>query len=708
MLNISNGGTVSDGLAYLGYGNGSSGTATVDGAGSKWTNTSRSSLYVGNSGSGAALDRRWRQRQQLVRLSRVRQWFVGHGNSGWHGSIWTSSYLWVGNSGSGTLNISNGGAVSVAYSTTVSDSSASINFGPNGGTLSTGWLIASPARLTGAGTINTKGLVSGFDLMFDGSAKCSTTFGTGGMLTVNMSAAGGGGYLGVGYGASSTLDVRNGAVVYSYSGYLGYNSGSSGTATVDGPGSNWVNFFSLYVGNSGTGTLNVINGGTATSTASYSYLGYASGSTGTVTVDGVGSNWNAGFLYIGNSGSGTLNITQCGSVDCGSSEAYLGYNSGSSGTVTVDGSGSKWVCNRVCIGYSGSGTLNIINGASVSWTSASGGFGSLGDQSGSTGKVTVDGAGSTWISGPLYIGGGAGTLTISNGGSVSSSDMILGSGSGSTGTAVVDGPGSNWTISGSSMLLVGVSGSGTLKITHGGNVDSSSDDDFIIGYASGSTGTVTVDGVGSKWTSGSWLCVGYDGQGTLEIANGGTVSAGKLTIDSQSLLAIDVGRNSLFTAGGGTGFVSNGGTIRILAGAGVPTDGVQYSPISAGSWGGTGTYQAVGGTWNTTNQTFTASSVTHGTSGTPVSLDLVIRPADVDRRQRDRLGGRCELPGKADLHAVELHRHSNEQWHAERPTGASGSRPIGSERLELLSRRWLYAGRSSLSLVQGWPRLFDG
>ncbi len=35
---------------YVGYSSGSTGTATVSGAGSKWTN---SSLYVGNSGSGA-------------------------------------------------------------------------------------------------------------------------------------------------------------------------------------------------------------------------------------------------------------------------------------------------------------------------------------------------------------------------------------------------------------------------------------------------------------------------------------------------------------------------------------------------------------------------------------------------------------------------------------------------------------------------------
>ncbi len=50
-LNIRNGGTVSNSLAFLGYSApNADGTATVDGANSTWTNSS--ALYVGNSGDG--------------------------------------------------------------------------------------------------------------------------------------------------------------------------------------------------------------------------------------------------------------------------------------------------------------------------------------------------------------------------------------------------------------------------------------------------------------------------------------------------------------------------------------------------------------------------------------------------------------------------------------------------------------------------------
>ena len=73
----------------------------------------------------------------------------------------------------------------------------------------------------------------------------------------------------------------------------------------------------------------------------YGYIGCTSGSTGTVTVDGTGSTWtNSGDLYVGYYGNGTLNITGGGAVS--NTNGYIGYNSGSTGTVTVDGTGSKW------------------------------------------------------------------------------------------------------------------------------------------------------------------------------------------------------------------------------------------------------------------------------------------------------------------------------------------------------------------------------
>ncbi len=184
-------------------------------------------------------------------------------------------------------------------------------------------------------------------------------------------------------------------------------------------------------------------------------------------------------------------------------------------------------------------------------------------------------------------------------------------------------------------------GRGTLSITDGGSVvvNSTRAASYLGSYAN-SSGLISVEGVGSIWTNVSSLALGQIGQGTISIAGGGVVTAGSVLIgNSQSLLSIDVGRNSQFTVSGGTGTLVNDGIVRIVAGAGVPTDGVQYSPISAGAWSGTGTYQAVGGTWNATGHTFTASSVTKGTSGAPVALDL----ASVQRTLIDDSGTGWEV-----------------------------------------------------------------
>ena len=141
-----------------------------------------------------------------------------------------------------------------------------------------------------------------------------------------------------------------------------------------------------------------------------------------------------------------------------------------------------------------------------------------------------------------------------------------------------------------------------------------------VAYKAGTTSAVAVDGSGSTWNAaGSTLDVGWLGTGTLNISGGGAVTATSVSVNSTSLLSIDVGRGSYLTVGG-TGLTNNG-TVRVVAGAS-PADGNTYTPITAGTWAGTtGTVQALGGTWDSVGHVFTVSSVTSGADGSPVSLD---------------------------------------------------------------------------------------
>ncbi len=126
-----------------------------------------------------------------------------------------------------------------------------------------------------------------------------------------------------------------------------------------------------------------------------------------------------------------------------------------------------------------------------------------------------------------------------------------------------------------------------------------------------------IDGANSTWTDGGYLCVGDSGSGMLFITNSGKVTATSVSVNSTSLLAIDIGNGSCLNLG--KGLVTNYGTMRFVAGGGTETG--KYTPIVAGVWTGTtGRYQALGGTWNA-DHTFTVSSVQEGMSGTPVFLE---------------------------------------------------------------------------------------
>ncbi|WP_246686004.1 autotransporter domain-containing protein [Mesorhizobium sp. B2-4-6] len=223
----------------------------------------------------------------------------------------------------------------------------------------------------------------------------------------------------------------------------------------------------------------------------------------------------AAGLSVGYSGTGTLTIQNGGTVT--NTFGIIGYGPVSKGTATVDGAGSSWTnSGDLFVGYSGDGTLTVKNGGKVSNN-----FGSIGGNSGSIGAVTVDGPGSSWTSsGNLYVGySGDGTLTVKNGGAVSDVQSAIGYFSGSTGAVTVEGADSSWTNSG--FLYVGNSGIGTLTVTNGGGVSSAAG---YIGYGFGSVGTVTVDGAGSSWSSSSSLFVGVYGKGTLMVSSGGKVS----------------------------------------------------------------------------------------------------------------------------------------------------------------------------------------
>jgi outer membrane autotransporter protein len=329
------------------------------------------------------------------------------------------------------------------------------------------------------------------------------------------------------------------------------NSSASNSTAINGGNATAQNVTVGDVAGS-NGILVISNAGTLGN--GIGVIGNAAGSQGMVTVTGPNSQWtNTTFLSVGVNGTGQMTISNGGTVT--SNGVAIGFGAGSSGTVMVDG-GTLTSTSSLQIGRNGAGMLTIQNGGTVS----SGSFISVADAAGSMG-----------------------TLTIQGGGVLTSDFGLIGSVQGSTGTVTIDGAGSKWINNGtfSSEVNVGDEGTGTLTISHGGELVTGTSSS--IGHEAGSHGTVNVDGVdgngvASKWTSGSSLYVGSWGNGILNITAGGKVSSfygyvgsevgssGAVTIDGTgSNWTID---QALFVGAEGTGSltVSNGGTVNSLFG----------------------------------------------------------------------------------------------------------------------------------------------
>src|SRR5262249_34373489 len=187
---------------------------------------------------------------------------------------------------------------------------------------------------------------------------------------------------------TAILNLSNGTLS-TVSSVLGNATGTSGTVNVSGAGATFTNSSFVQVGATGTGALNILNGGVASGTALD--LGvFASSATGTVTVSGTGSKWTGSdFLRVGNTGSGSLTIGAGGSV----SDTSWSAGGPQPGSITVTGAGSTWTNSSFggVESATGQSSLQILSGGVASGTNVD-----VAVTTGRSGSMTVDGTGSKW------------------------------------------------------------------------------------------------------------------------------------------------------------------------------------------------------------------------------------------------------------------------------------------------------------------------
>ncbi len=357
----------------------------------------------------------------------------------------------------------------------------------------------------------------------------------GGKGSVTLSGAGtqwnGYGATTIGSSGSGSVTVQSGAQAISGSLSIGEDTSSTGNeATVTGGGSLWNVYNDIAIGGNversgsgGEGSLSVLNG--ATMTASNAYIGDASAGTGVVLVDGAGSKLQlSASLRVGRSGEGGMAVSNGGSVSA--DFALVGANENSTGVMLVtDADSVATITNRMTVGATGDGLLDLQNGATLN---SNGGI--IGRDAGSVGVVGVLG-GATWNnSSNLEIGSaGTGLLAIADGGIVNNRTVEIGTTATGEGLVTLGGAGSSWNVNGG--ITVGVEGNGGMLVTDGSTVTST---ESAVASGTGSIGLAAVDGAGSSWTIEGDLTVGENGTGVLQLSDAGTLTADKLVLAANS------------------------------------------------------------------------------------------------------------------------------------------------------------------------------
>jgi T5SS/PEP-CTERM-associated repeat protein len=281
--------------------------------------------------------------------------------------------------------------------------------------------------VTGAGSILVGANGAGHVRIDGGAVTCGTMLISTGSFN---------GVLGTG-----SVEIRGGAL---NTGRFDIGLVGSGSATIGGTSSaaqlniTGTTGTTISSGSFASGLLRIINNGTAS--------------------------MGAGATVVGNSGVGTLEVLNDG-VYTGTGTLVFGLNPQSAGSGLVSGSAAALTCGTLHVGSAGVGELRILNGADVSSA-----FSAIGATGEGAGTVVVSGAGSQWTSsqsiqvGSLGTPSGTGLLTIGPGARVAtgtSLELRIGTG----GHVHLDGG----TLSTGTLIVNGLFdfGSGTLNITGG-------------------------------------------------------------------------------------------------------------------------------------------------------------------------------------------------------------------------------------------------
>lgn len=340
------------------------------------------------------------------------------------------------------------------------------------------------------------------------------------------------------------LLFRNGAVAFNLA---GTTQTVSRVGSPDGPSSD----IGFIVGDQGGDDASLTLNAAGTLAVQGVRLGNVSGATGLLNLDHSGARFTAAAgTIIGYEGNGSLNLSGGAQATSSGTGPFVAHQAGSQGSVTIDGADSLWtVTQGMRLGNFGDATLSITNGGLLSST-----FTDVARETGSSGAVTVSGADARWNASSYTNFGyqGDATLLISDGGHVSNTQGQLAVLSDSSASVTVTGDGSRW--DNSAALRIGMQGDASLTISDGGVVTAGSN--TAIAVSGSGTATVLVTGAGSTLSSNGSFLIGQSGNAQFTIADGGTVNTGPFNNFAVSIGSQTSSNSELFITGAGSSFTT--------------------------------------------------------------------------------------------------------------------------------------------------------
>jgi T5SS/PEP-CTERM-associated repeat protein len=509
----------------------------------------------------------------------------------------------VGRSGMGTFTVGDGADLHTSSSTFIGwfDGSTGDMLVTGDDTTWTADALVGVGRGFNNDALTSGSLTTSDHADFDGvGIEVGGRFNAEGTLTVDNATATTSSSVTIGAFGIADAFVSNGGVLES-TGSISINIGNGSTAE----GELYVNggmvtsASGMNIGSSGTGLLDISNGGMVDAGNNTVSVAAAVGSSGDLYVDGEGSTFtvNSG-IQVGNRDIGYVEVT--GGADITNSSTFFGvFGEFADGWGWIDGPGSTWTTTgQTAIGYEGVGMLEITNGGLFDGFQTQ-----IGDEDTGDGELYVYDGGVYDGSDILYVGSsGLGFLTIETGGMVENDGRgAIGVSNGSEGDAFIADPGSIWTVN--NELLVGWQGTGYLTIVDGGVVNS---DTGIIAQGLNSYGDVAVAGDGAQWNNTGDLTVGSLSEGIMVVTEGGHVTSVNSFVASSTdaIGSVFVGLPSVDGAEAQwnmTGSLYVGGPSFAGQGDGLVTlddGGAINADISAVVWD-TGVLEMFGGTLNT-------------------------------------------------------------------------------------------------------------